>query len=188
MANPTHVQQYGDHLSILFDDGSRKFAYNTGTLWTVTNPSTPVSTELFMWPFNPQSTSDEYGWRTDPPGFHHGLDFPNPAGTPIPVAGNGTVIRAGWNSALGNYTIVQHADMGGFWHRTGYAHQTDIYVSVGQTVTKGDIIGTVGNTGSASYGNHLHWETWTNDPDLVDPAAGDNRVNPRLWMAKYQYG
>ena len=185
-----HIRQYGDQLVVTKSDNSTLTAYPTSTnVWMtkyVEDYVPPV--ELFQWPLPYPNNSDDYGWRTDPVGFHHGMDWSYPAGTEFACAGTGTVIQAGWNSALGHYTIVQHAVMQGFWRRTAYAHQSAMYVSAGDTVSKGQIIGAVGNTGSASYGNHLHYETWTNDPDLQDPDSGDNRVDPILWMGKYQYG
>ncbi len=59
----------------------------------------------------------------------------------------------GWNGGYGNYVVIQH----GNGTQTLYAHATSILVSVGQQVTQGQTIATVGRTGRAT-GNHLHIE------------------------------
>ena len=88
---------------------------------------------------------------------HTGTDIPAPAGTPIYAAHNGIVTTVNTNpysSSYGYYCTISHG--GGYM--TLYAHQCQVpIVSVGQTVTKGQIIGYVGTTGN-STGNHLHFE------------------------------
>lgn len=76
------------------------------------------------------------------------------SGVPIKASMEGKVIFAkkGWNGAFGNLTIIENAGI-----QTFYAHQSEIYVSVGQQISQGQIIGTVGNTGR-STGPHLHFE------------------------------
>ncbi|MEK7588542.1 MAG: peptidoglycan DD-metalloendopeptidase family protein [Patescibacteria group bacterium] len=76
------------------------------------------------------------------------------AGVSIQAAMSGKVIFAkkGWNGAFGNLTIIENNGI-----QTFYAHQSEIYVSIGQQVAQGQIIGTVGNTGR-STGPHLHFE------------------------------
>lgn len=76
------------------------------------------------------------------------------AGVSIQASISGKVIFAkkGWNGAFGNLTIIENNGI-----QTFYAHQQDIFVSVGQQVSQGQIIGTVGNTGR-STGPHLHFE------------------------------
>ncbi|MDR1102822.1 MAG: M23 family metallopeptidase [Tannerella sp.] len=106
-----------------------------------------------------------YGMRIDPIyhtlRFHSGMDFSAPVGTDIYATGNGTVIYAGWKQAYGNCTVIDH----GFDFKTLYAHQSKILVQVGQKVTRGEVIGKVGNTGK-STGSHLHYEVLLrNRPD-----------------------
>ncbi len=87
---------------------------------------------------------------------HNGVDFGAHKGTPIGAAADGTVIIArnsGWNGGYGNYVVVSHPN----GSQTLYAHMTNTIVSTGQSVTGGQIIGYVGNTGK-STGAHLHFE------------------------------
>jgi murein DD-endopeptidase MepM/ murein hydrolase activator NlpD len=96
---------------------------------------------------------DGFGWI--PPGrWHTGLDFPEPAGTPIHAGGVGVVSFAGFNTGgYGNLTVISHR----LGFESWYAHQSRIAVSVGQSVSGGQTIGYVGSTGR-STGPHLHFE------------------------------
>lgn len=91
-------------------------------------------------------------WET-----HTGTDVPAPGGTPIQCAKDGvvtTVVPESAGSSYGNYCIVYHGD----GYATLYAHmQSTPSVSVGESVSAGQVIGYVGTTGS-STGNHLHFE------------------------------
>ncbi len=80
-----------------------------------------------------------------------------PAGTPIRAALGGTVVKSTFHSSYGNYTVIDHG--GGL--TTGYAHQSQRLVSVGDTVEAGEVIGLVGSTGN-STGAHLHLEVRLN--------------------------
>ncbi|MEQ8839622.1 MAG: peptidoglycan DD-metalloendopeptidase family protein [Acidimicrobiales bacterium] len=95
---------------------------------------------------------------------HYGIDFNASTGDPIVAAASGTVISAGWMNGYGNVVVISHGD--GF--TTLYAHQSEILVSAGATVSGGDTIGRVGSTGF-STGPHLHWEIRV-DGVAVNPA------------------
>jgi murein DD-endopeptidase MepM/ murein hydrolase activator NlpD len=88
---------------------------------------------------------------------HHGVDIAAKTGTPIKAMADGIVmvVKGGnaWNGGYGNLTIIGHAN----GTQTLYAHQSRIDVKQGQKVTKGQVIGAVGNTGR-STGPHLHFE------------------------------
>lgn len=89
-----------------------------------------------------------HGWN--------GVDLAAPQGSPIYAAAAGTVIVSrvgGWNGGYGNYVVIDH----GNGVQTLYAHMSTDGVSVGETVSRGQNIGTVGNTGQAT-GYHLHFE------------------------------
>lgn len=94
------------------------------------------------------------GWSS---GYHTGLDFAAPSGTPVFSALAGTVVESGWGGAYGNNIVVKH-DNG---VKTLYAHLTSANVSKGDKVLRGEKIGTVGSTGN-STGAHLHFEVIKN--------------------------
>lgn len=98
-----------------------------------------------------------YGYRRDPvygtTKFHEGMDFSAPTGTPVYATGNGTVVKAGWQSGYGNTVEIDH----GYNYLTRYAHLSKVTVREGQKVERGATIGQVGNTGK-STGPHLHYE------------------------------
>ena len=88
---------------------------------------------------------------------HTGLDIATYSGTPIAAAASGTVTFAGWRGSYGNLLIITH-DNG---VQTYYGHCSQLYVSVGQTVSQGETIASVGSTGN-STGPHLHLEIRVN--------------------------
>ncbi len=96
--------------------------------------------------------------------MHTGVDIGASTGTPIHAAEAGTVVSAGGMGGYGNATVIDHG--GGV--ATLYAHQSSIGVSVGQKVTRGQVIGRVGCTGTC-LGAHLHFEVRLNGRP-VNPA------------------
>jgi murein DD-endopeptidase MepM/ murein hydrolase activator NlpD len=122
----------------------------------------------FIWPTNGSVVSG-FGARAHPifgeSRMHTGIDIGASSGAPIKAGGDGVVVMAGSNGGYGNWTVVDHG--GGL--ATGYAHQSSIGVSVGQRVSRGQVIGRVGSTG-ASTGPHLHFEVRVNG-NPVDPMA-----------------
>lgn len=104
-----------------------------------------------------RQTASGYGMRIDPiyrtPRFHSGMDFSAPVGTDIYATGDGKVTYASWKQSYGNCVIIDH----GYGFETLYGHMDKFKVRVGQTVTRGEVIGYVGNTGK-STGPHLHYE------------------------------
>ena len=121
--------------------------------------STPSAAGL-IWPVNGPVTSP-FGMRWGR--MHTGIDIGVPYGTPIHAAASGQVIYAGWMDGYGNLVFIDH----GRGLSTGYAHQSSIAVSNGQTVTQGQVIGYVGCTGHC-FGPHLHFEVRVNGTP-VDP-------------------
>jgi len=123
---------------------------------------TPTGT--FQWPVPSSHTiTSNYGYRIHPISgtkkLHAGIDIGAPGGSNIIAADSGTVILSsfGYNGGYGNYVIISH----GNGITTRYAHCSNLFVSVGQTVTKGQPIAAVGSTG-ASTGNHCHFEVRIN--------------------------
>lgn len=115
--------------------------------------------------------SSEFGGRTSPGGIgstnHKGRDYAAASGSPIYAAASGTVTTVSYNSARGNYVVINH----GNGLSTLYQHCSAIYVSAGQSVSVGQNIAAVGTTG-ASTGPHLHFEVWVNGTP----------VDPRLYL------
>jgi len=124
----------------------------------------PSSGTFFQRPV-PGPVTSTFGPRKAPmPGastFHEGVDFGSPCGTPILASAAGTVTYAGWNGGYGNYVAINHGWIAGNYWSTGYGHQSKIAVHVGQTVTRGQVIGYVGSTG-VSTGCHVHYNVFKN--------------------------
>ena len=99
--------------------------------------------------------------------FHSGTDFGGAPGSPVTAPAAGMVVLAEALPVRGNATIIDH----GWGVFTGYWHQAEIYVRVGDVVVPGQVIGTVGSTGR-STGPHLHWEMW----------VGGVQVDPMQWV------
>jgi murein DD-endopeptidase MepM/ murein hydrolase activator NlpD len=121
-------------------------------------PSGPIrhGSGQLIWPVNGPITSpfcERRAWEA----CHPGIDIGVPTGTPIHAADSGRVSIAGPVSGYGNYTCIQHtASMA-----TCYGHQSSIQVSVGQSVSQGQVIGLSGCTGLC-FGPHLHFEVRIN--------------------------
>ncbi len=110
-----------------------------------------------IWPV-PPPISSPFGFRWGR--LHAGIDIPASEGTPIHAAENGKVVLmqgVGSSGGYGNYTCIQHTAS----LSTCYAHQVRFGTSMGARVTKGQVMGYVGNTGH-SFGAHLHFETRVN--------------------------
>ena len=112
---------------------------------------------MFAWPCpGYKRISDEYGSRMHPilgvEKFHNGLDMAAPSGTAILAAYDGDVVAAAYSGSMGNYIMI---DQGSGLY-TIYMHCSALYVSKGQSVSKGQNIAAVGSTGR-STGPHLHF-------------------------------
>jgi len=113
-----------------------------------------------IWPIN-ATISSPFGQRWGR--LHAGIDLPASEGTPIRAADSGRTVLAAVTGGYGNYTCVQHSSS----MSTCYAHQSRYGTSSGESVSQGDVIGYVGNTGN-SFGAHLHFEVRING-NPVDP-------------------
>jgi murein DD-endopeptidase MepM/ murein hydrolase activator NlpD len=101
------------------------------------------------------------------PGFHSGLDFCGGEGLQISAPAAGRVVFSAPLTVRGNATIIDH----GWGVYSGFWHQSQTYVNVGDVVEQGQVIGLVGGTGRVT-GAHLHWEIWVNGV----------QVNPINWL------
>ncbi len=109
-------------------------------------------------PGDPTWLTSGYGYRNDPftkrRSAHHGIDLAGPYGLDIHCTGEGTVIIARFSRfGYGKEVVVDH----GYGYTSKYAHLQDIQVEIGQKMKRGEVVGTLGNTGR-STGPHLHYE------------------------------
>jgi murein DD-endopeptidase MepM/ murein hydrolase activator NlpD len=116
--------------------------------------------------------SSEFGLRSNPFGggnyeMHEGIDFVGPVGKPILATADGVVVKAESSGGYGKHVRVDH----GYNYETLYAHLSEIEVRIGDRVERGEIIGTLGNTGRSS-GPHLHYGIYRNG----------QAVNPRYYL------
>jgi len=127
-------------------------------------PSTFPLPEKYMekvtWGFNEDAIHPITGKKTT----HLGVDIAAPEGTPVYATAEGTVKTAENLKGWGNLLVLEHA--GGF--STFYAHMKAFEVKAGDKVTRGQVVGSVGNTGQ-STGSHLHYEV-RKDGTQVNPA------------------
>lgn len=120
-----------------------------------------------IWPVMGNLT-DGFGGRRNPFGgssseFHTGQDIAALSSTPVVAAANGTVIFAGWQSGYGQVVVIDHGD----GLTTRYGHLSHVDAAIGESITRGALVGRVGSTGR-STGPHLHYEVRIND-EPVDP-------------------
>jgi murein DD-endopeptidase MepM/ murein hydrolase activator NlpD len=106
------------------------------------------------------------------PGFHTGLDFCGGESLQIFAPAPGRVVFAAPLTVRGNATIIDH----GWGVYSGFWHQSQFAVNVGDMVETGQVIGFVGGTGRVT-GAHLHWEIWVNGVQ-VDPLDWLNQAYP----------
>ncbi|MEJ2733383.1 MAG: peptidoglycan DD-metalloendopeptidase family protein [Anaerolineae bacterium] len=161
---------------------------------TATPTLAPASAHLWLEiPIWPESEGDHFPGTYFPYGatgggryhLHHGVDYMNPAGTPVLAAAAGRVIVAGDDlqtvyglkpDFYGNL-VIQELDQR-FQDRPVYllyGHLSRVEVAVGQHVEPGDVVGLVGMTGVA-IGNHLHLEV------RLDANDYESTRNPVLWL------
>ena len=154
--------QYNKENAATGGGGAGTTTYNSGGTKTVGGVT-------WRWPTYCTSITSYYGYRIHPvyktKKFHSGVDIGAGYGDTIMAAASGTVILVsepveGKNkggSGYGNYCVIDH----GNGYTTLYGHARDIYVKVGQKVSRGKAIGEVGSTGT-STGAHLHFEVRVN--------------------------
>ena len=108
----------------------------------------------FIWPLETHNVTQYYWSR------HRALDISNGQRPQFWSAESGVVELSGWQGDYGRTAVVNHGN--GF--KTRYAHASELYVTAGQEVAKGEIIGRVGNTGRVygKTGNHIHFELMKN--------------------------
>lgn len=115
-----------------------------------------------MWPGTSNVVTSRYGTREHPVHkvniTHYGIDLRAAYGSNVYAADSGTVITAKYSSSYGNYVVIDHGSNG---MTTLYAHMSKLAVKSGQSVSKGDVVGYAGSTGT-STATHLHFEVSVN--------------------------
>ena len=148
---------------------------SSGSSTSSGTPGSEQSSYGFIWPVNTKYPITT-GWYYSSGSLHGAVDFSGSgiSGTPIYAVADGYVVTStavtdgkGNYISYGNYILIAHYN--GLY--TLYAHCSQRNVSAGQTVTQGQVIGTVGSTGNSS-GPHLHFEVRTS------PGKYANRVSP----------
>ena len=148
------------------EEAKRLAARRAARLAGVELPREPGAPGQLLWPVSGPITSP-FGWRMHPilhrMILHRGIDIGVPTGTPIAAAAEGRIIVASYQGGCGNMVAIDHH--GGL--STMYCHMSQIFVSVGQDVQRGQAIGAAGSTG-LSTGPHVHFQVMQNG-NPVDP-------------------
>ncbi|WP_300345734.1 M23 family metallopeptidase [Nesterenkonia sp.] len=138
---------------------------------------------VFPLPEDAAVQTSDYGPRVHPvtgeDSFHAGTDWAAPDGTPIYAIADGVVASADYNEARGGVIVIDHT-INGEAVSSVYIHmwETGIHIQPGDTVSAGDHIGDVGNSGQ-STGPHLHLEIWPGGPDTGE------HTDPEPWLATH---
>ena len=139
-----------------------------------------IATGSWIWPVKSHNITSKYGYRICPyhgSEFHAAYDIAAASGTPVHAADGGTVTKAGYNGGFGYSVTISHSN--GLTSMYNHMLAGSLKVSPGDAVSKGDVIGSVGSTGS-STGPHLDFRVTVNGKN-VDPLTrypGANASNP----------
>lgn len=143
------------------------YEQNGGAGGGVNDSSTQAVLDGLIWPSNARYITDKFGYRDSPTAGastdHKGVDIGAPYYSDVFAAQSGTVIQAGWNGGYGYCVTIAHPQ----GVATLYAHLDDYFVSVGQSVSRGQVIAECGSTG-ISTGPHIHYEVRVNGVQ-IDP-------------------
>lgn len=194
MAKAIKLQRVNNKFLVIYGDGTREFAYPSGNgLWFVgsggTTPPDPGDGGGggggFKWPF-PRDQHTSYTG-------HSGVDWPGGAvgnSAPIKAIGPGVVSATydtGYNTSStsepvwrGICVVIDHGVIDGVQTYSLYAHMSSRAVNVGDTITGGQQIGVIGNTGY-SFGTHLHFEVNTPNRRPTDSVPSGYEVT-MAWM------
>jgi len=140
----------------------------TKTVSSIVPSDIPDAGEWY-WPTNiPYIITSNYGWRWGT--LHDAIDISGTGhGSPIYAANNGIAVKVWYDGLGGNQVLIAHSND----YYTWYAHLAQQTVRTGDTVTRGQKVGTMGCTGSACTGTHLHFATYKGRP-----GAGGTPFNP----------
>lgn len=121
------------------------------------NESSSNNSDGWCWPTDGDRITSTFGPRSAPvPGAstdHGAIDIGVPVGTNVYACDDGKVTIAGWSDSAGNWVVIDH----GNGYITKYMHNSELKVSQGDKVTKGQVIAKSGSTGHSS-GPHVHFQ------------------------------
>lgn len=150
-----------------------------------------MSSVLYQYPFGLDTITLDFGVvDSDHPNGHRGVDFAPAGGGALRAVSDGVVVRNEYQSALGWVVTVRAAD-GCYWSFCHMASQSPI--PVGSAVTRGTVMGAVGNTGTAALGRHLHFTMsgMSSDPGtgpVFDPITYiSTRLKPKRGLHNMEY-
>lgn len=136
---------------------------------TTTSGGNTIGGDVMKWPTDGTTITSDFGLRTSPTAGassdHRGIDIGVSTGTNVYATESGTVTTAGWSDSAGNWVVIDH----GNGYVTKYMHNSEVLVSAGDTVEKGQVIAKSGSTG-ISTGPHLHFQIEYNG-EAVDPLS-----------------
>lgn len=138
---------------------------NKVTLKQAAAPNLPSGSLQFLWPTTAGQAITQYFGRR-----HTGVDISNSKMNPIYASEDGFVELSGWQSGYGNTIVLNH----GNGYKTRYGHASELYISAGDQVAKGQVIAKEGRSGRVrgKTGIHLHFEIIKNG----------SRVNPLSYI------
>jgi murein DD-endopeptidase MepM/ murein hydrolase activator NlpD len=122
-------------------------------------PAPSAATGEWVWPTSGHSVTQPFKGKA-----HTGIDVDGVIGSPEYAAHDGVVEFAGWSVGYGLSIVINHGN--GLWTR--YGHTSQIYVKIGDTVTKGQTIALMGTSGK-STGSHLHFEVLSGPGKFLNP-------------------
>ncbi|MCM3738106.1 SH3 domain-containing protein [Bacillus cytotoxicus] len=137
--------------------------------------ATPSIPAVFKYPAQGKVSSEfDVRWGK----MHYGVDIAATGNVPIQAAASGTVVKSYYSTSYGNVVFVAH-HINGNLYTTVYAHMNSRAVKVGDTVTTGQLLGYMGNTGH-SYGQHVHFELHNGEWNFEKT----NAVNPLPFLVR----
>ena len=146
------------------------------------------------WPTQSTRVTSEYGMRYIDGAYkmHYGLDIgaktAGVSGDSVKAIHNGVVKSAGYHKDYGYVVYINHTganQMNNVNVQSVYAHLYSLSVSDGQAVSGNAVIGTMGETGDAAKGVHLHLETRNCPTTACNTTMEGNATNPRTWLANF---